>query len=504
MKPIKFIRLLLLSSFLIVGCDNPFKKKDAEPDSSEKEDKGQEGGGEVAPEVPEGGEQGGEEGGEQGGEEGGEQGGEETTGKEITVKMEALLKGSDTPYEVKFNFDDEYFSRDAEVYDKDLSLLSFGAAISATYKDWVLDFFSDTEFIDPLTHDLDDEPTADTLGYCLAHKPLKDSELFAVAIRGHEYKKEWSNNFIIGETGDHNGFLERSSELYEALLTYVNAHKGDKKAKLWIYGYSRAGAIANTVSSLILRGDDFDVDTKGMFVYTFEAPASLTKEHAIAYKNIHNIRNSADIVTYIPPTQYELYKPGEDFEIYDGEIATLIKEFDADIEIPEFVKVGTDVFDEEVNNDIELTEHLVDSVFSDKEDDTISAHTRALYVANYQSGLSYALGMFFALSGATRSQMMADLQANPMNMFVIMGDETGAAFANFIKTYLEKDEISYDMDELTSACCTLLHAMVNLFNKMLVILLSETYKVDLTRILDMHYPEVTYVLLQNAHSKLAE
>ena len=32
MKPIKFIRLLLLSSFLIVGCDNPFKKKDDETD----------------------------------------------------------------------------------------------------------------------------------------------------------------------------------------------------------------------------------------------------------------------------------------------------------------------------------------------------------------------------------------------------------------------------------------------------------------------------------------
>ena len=35
MKATKFLRLLLLSSFVLVGCDNPFKKKEAEPETND-------------------------------------------------------------------------------------------------------------------------------------------------------------------------------------------------------------------------------------------------------------------------------------------------------------------------------------------------------------------------------------------------------------------------------------------------------------------------------------
>jgi hypothetical protein len=477
----KFLRLLVLSSFILVGCNNSAKEKEStEPEQQQPS-------------------------GDQGGQTPGDS--YVPLKKKVNVKMEALLKGSDTPYNVEFDYDDSLFLKDAEVYDKDLSLLSLGAAISATYENWAKDFLRDCEFSDSLSHEMNIEPTENTLGYTLGHKDLNGSELFAVMIRGHEYKKEWANNFIIGETGDHQGWLARASELYTSLASYVNQYKGQKNVKLWIVGYSRAGAISNMLSSLIFRGNGFTANAKDMFVYTFEGPAGLTQEHAIKYKNVHNIVNSADIVAYIPPTQYELYRAGEDFEIYDANVATYVSQFDSQVSVPAWTTCNPSDFDgQTINNDVELTQYLINNIFANKENDAVSAHTRALYVQNYQSGLSYSVGLLLALSGTTRSQILADLQSNPMfpwNVLSIIGDDTGAALASTLSTYLDQDNITYDNDELVAACAVMVKAIQNLFMKFLGYYMQDTYKGNLTRILDMHYPEVTYCLLKNAHSKLA-
>ena len=477
----KLLPLLLLSSFMIVGCNNPFKKDEPKPEPEEQQ-------------PADGGE--------------GQQGGDQTPQptylkKTVTVKMEALLKGSDTPYNIEFEYDDELFLKDAENYDKELSLLSLGAAVSATYEDWAKDFLRDCEFSDALSHEMDIEPTEETLGYTLGHKSIDDSELFAVMIRGHEYKREWANNFIIGAEGDHAGWLAKATDLYTVLSNYVNQYKGEKTVKLWVVGYSRAGAISNLLSSLIFRGNGLSVTGKNMFVYTFEAPAPLIEEHALEYKNVHNIVNSADIVAYIPPTQYGLYRAGVDFEIYDANFGTYVTQFDSAITVPAWTYCDpSDFGGQTITNDKELTQYLINDIFENKNDDNISAHTRALYVQNYQSGLSYSIGLLLGMSGATRSQLLADLQSNPFNMLYFY-DTTGVSAANFLKTYLDRDNISYDNDQLVSACATLSNAVQNLFNVVLSVYINPNYSANMTRILDMHYPEVTYCLLQNAHSKLA-
>ena len=486
MMKAKFLRLLILSSFVLAGCDNPldmFKKKDNEPTQQDGEPQG----GEQTPGEPS----------------------EPETGhfkKTITVKMEALLKGSDNYYNINVDYDDELFLKDAELYDKDLSLLSFGGAISATYESWAKGFLTDAKFENILTHDYDKEPTDTTLGYSLAHKTIDEEELFVVAIRGHEYKREWQNNFLIGKEGDHEGWLARSTELYLELTNYISQYKGGKAIKLWMFGYSRAGAIANALASLVFRGNGFSVDAKKMFVYTFEAPAALTEEHAIKYKNVHNIVNSADIVGHIPPEKYGLYRCGYDYDIYDINFASYVSEFDESIIIPSFYECSPDDFSdiqEPLVNDAELTNYLINDIFSEKSDSSVSAHTRELYVDNYQDGLSYALGMFFALSGTSRSQMMSALSGDYWTVLTILGDETGAALADFLKPYLNQDNISYDDEELVSSCAVLIKAITNLFMKLLAMYMNENYKNDLSRILDMHYPEVTYCLLNQMHSKMA-
>ena len=467
----KFLRLLVLSSFLIVGCNNA-KKENNEPEQQQSS---------------------------------GDQGGDPTSQKQylkkkVNVKMEALLKGSAMPYLVEFDYDDSLFLTDAEDYNKDLSLLSFGAAVSATYESWAKDFLRDCEFNDALSHQMDIEPTEDSLGYTLGHRTIDDSELFAVMVRGHEYKREWANNFIIGESGDHEGWTARTNELYSSLSSYVNQYKGGKTVKLWIVGYSRAGAISNMLGSKLLR-ESFGVTAKNMFVYTFEAPAGLSEEHAVEYKNIHNIVNSGDIVTYIPPTQYELHRAGVDFGIYDINFGTYVTQFDSTLSVPDWVPCNSSDFGgETISNDADLAQYLINDIFSQKVSSVATAHNRATYVANYQSGLSYSVGLLLALSGSTRSALMNNIMSLAMIMYM---ENDGQQLANSLKTYLDQDNVEYENDKLVEACAIFEKAFKNLFGTVINLYTSNTYKTNLTRILDMHYPEVTYVLLKNAHSKLA-
>ena len=475
----KFLRLLLLSSFVLVGCSNPFAKKENPEPEQEQPSGGQQDGGNP--------------------QDGGE--GEDKSSllkRAVHVQMEALLTGSEDNYELEFIYDDSLFLKDAEVYDKDLSLLSFGASMAGTFRNWAESFLDDTDFNDSYQKDYEGEPTAETLAYSFAHKTIEDNELFAVIIRGHEYKKEWSNNLEIGADGDHMGWLYNSMKLCNELKDYINDHKGEKTVKLWMVGYSRAGAIANMVSSLIFRGTDISVSAKNMYVYTFEAPAPLTEEHAIKYNNVHNIVNSADIVAHIPPEQYGLYRCGVDFEIYDANVSEIVKYFDNNIDIPAYINCSPN--GSQITNDIDFTQYILDSIFTYNLDDTKDAQTREDYVDHYEDGLSYFVGLLFSFSAASRTAMMAGLSDYSV-IIPIMMDSSGVSFANYVKTYLDADHIEYDDEKLVSACKTLQGGLTTIFSGLLSVYMSD-YKTNLTRVLDMHYPEVTYCLLNNAHAKL--
>ncbi len=104
-----------------------------------------------------------------------------------------------------------------------------------------------------------------------------------------------------------------------------------------------------------------------MFVYTFEAPASLSEENALPYENVHNINNEADLITYIPPEKYGLKRCGVDYPIYDPNISSLIKEFDSEITVPEFKEV--DSGDELLTNDTQVKDYILGLIFDKEEQD---------------------------------------------------------------------------------------------------------------------------------------
>ena len=422
----------------------------------------------------------------------------------VTIKLDASLRENNTgdPYKLSFLYDDEYFLTSAKTYNKDLSMLSYGVSVATSTDRRGATFFTDAKFDDIVIHDYDKTPTKDTMGYFMAHKTIGDHELVTVAFRGFNYGLEWANNFIIGKTGNHEGFNARGEEAYQALQNYIAEYAKDKPLKIWINGYSRAGAVSNVLSSLIMKGDKVNVTQDNLFVYTYEAPAALSLENAIAYENVHNIINEADLVASIPPETYGLKRCGVDYPIYDANVTSLMKQFDSSIEFPEF-KTITDIADDPMDTDSKVLDFVIKTVFEKEEGSSadVYANTREQYVDNYQAGLSSCIGYIFGLKESTRSEMLNALKNLGFGAISIIGDDTGASLMNFIKPYLDRDNVAYDENQLQADCAVFIKGVANLFLQVLLMYLSDTYSPNLTRLIDMHYPETTYVLLKNAHSK---
>ena len=424
--------------------------------------------------------------------------------KDITVQLDPGLRAGEdadkTPYDLTFAYDDELFLKSAKTYDENLSMLSFGASIATANKTRGDAFYNAAGFKDITTHDYDKTPTKDTMGYYLAHKTIDNYELVTVAFRGFEYGLEWANNFLIGKTGDHEGFATRGAEAYQDLQNYLAKYCANKTLKLWINGYSRAGALSQVLSSLILKGDKVNVTAENMFVYTFEAPAGLLEENAVAYENVHSIINDGDLVAAIPPASYGLKRCGVEHQIYDINVATMMKEFDEKIEIPTFTEINAD--GGKLTDDTQVLSNVVGKVFSKENlEDDVVANTREQYVNNYQEHFSIMIAYVFALKEETRASLLNALTSDLMTAMMIIADSSGASLAEFLKPYLEQDHVAYEEETFQASCAVLIKAVINLFNGVLAMMVDNSQKGDLTRLIDMHYPEVTYVLLNNMHNK---
>lgn len=416
----------------------------------------------------------------------------------VTVLMSAGLNESKPNYSVEFQYDDSYFVRNPAIYDKGLSMLSFASSLATSTKQEAIDFFAGGQFQDITTYHLDETPTSDSIGFAFGHKTVDTSELFAVSIRGFNYGLEWANNFKIGKTGNHEGFDGSAQIVRTELLKYINLYKGSKAAKIWVSGYSRAGAVAN---ALVYNPALLGVDNNAIYAYTFEAPASLDSSNCNEDINVHNVLNSGDVIAAVVPSNYNIGRCGTVYPIYDEDAANIVKAFDNGIDFPEFSPISGG--SKTINNDHELVEYIINAVYNVQTDNDDAkqwtANSRSEYVDRYQSGLSYIVGLLFNMSSSNRSKMLKDLQDLGFSALTVLG--SGQSIHDFMKPYFDADGISYDDDALLEACNVFQKAIQYLFFNILLLYMNEQSKPSLTRVINMHYPEVTYALLVNAHNK---
>ena len=419
---------------------------------------------------------------------GGGGGGDSLKPDEVEVNMAPYLNSEAKDYKLRFHFGTELFEEDAKTFNKDLALLSFASCLTNYKQEEASKFFHRINVDTSLKYYLP-EATEDTYGYTMAYKRYENYDLIAMSFRGFDYGAEWSNNLELGKTGNHNGFEARATEALTQLLFECHSFTpAPERIKIWLTGYSRGGALANMVAQKMMTLEHPVVSQEDMFVYTFEAPQGLDENNSGDYENIHNLVNSADLVTYVAPQEYGLYRCGNDIQLKNEEtnVDRLINEFDKDVTLPAFTAEG------EITTEEAYIQSLINKITSvgSKDTDALSS-TRAEFADNYQPGLKYFIGLYFSLSSETSNKIKTRFdELDFMGKAAIMAD---GGIYNFLKPILDEDNVTYNDESLQTSCATLQKFLVN--NP--TILTSFMSNSNLTRIISMHSPEVTYVLLKN-------
>ena len=169
-----------------------------------------------------------------------------------------------------------------------------------------------------------EKPYMESIGVICGNKSISvngnNYTLIACAIRGGGYESEWSSNFTIGTSGEHEGFADAKKKVLVFLKGYIDKNEIKGNVKFWITGYSRAAAAANLTAAAIddrsaNLGNAISYSPKDVYAYTFETPAGAIDnvKYSKIYENIFNIINPSDPVPYVAPSRIGFGRYGIDY-----------------------------------------------------------------------------------------------------------------------------------------------------------------------------------------------
>ncbi|MBP5177599.1 MAG: hypothetical protein ILP02_03335 [Clostridia bacterium] len=235
-----------------------------------------------------------------------------------TPEPKTVLKGTFTSDQVflgvteeNFTYSDDYFKKSGKADNNALMTMSYCLSMS-TFEffdcTYVTKLYSDIGFIDVVAEDMLGQPTDASIGSAIAHKKIDGKNVVAVAIRGERYKREWASNAIVGKSGNAKGFDDASVKIAERLKNYIERFSL-KDNKIWMVGYSRAGAVADLTGAYINDHlDEFSCASDDVYVYAFESPAACADD--AVYDNIHVVLNKNDPIPYLYPASWGLHHCG--------------------------------------------------------------------------------------------------------------------------------------------------------------------------------------------------
>ena len=227
--------------------------------------------------------------------------------------------GNSTSNNATFIYRDSYFVNASNVFNKDLAMFMFGASVSNDGTDKSSTYFTDLGFEKATVYP---KAKADYQGiyYTIAEKNITDYKLIVVSVRGVGYGAEWSGNFEVGNANNHTGFTKAKEIVLNGLKNYISSINYSGNYKIALTGYSRGGALANVLADSLLKMEDKLTANENVYAYTFNTPKGLLKENAVAYDNVFNIINEADIISLIAPEEYGFARCGRDINIYNEKI----------------------------------------------------------------------------------------------------------------------------------------------------------------------------------------
>ena len=415
--------------------------------------------------------------------------------KGANVNLGGIGFNSESVHEEMFGFKDSYLEGDSSVFNKNLAIYLYGASVANDGSSSVADFFKNSGFDNATTYPTT-EQSFDDISYTIATKKAKDVTYIVASVRGMGYTTEWASNFDIGTEGNHQGFSVAAGHVVEDLNKVLNSTEGN--IKLALTGYSRGGAVANLVADTLISLENKKIENKDIYAYTYEAPKGILKgDRDIAYNNVFNIINEADLVTAVAPEQYGFFRCGKDINIYKADVDSILAAYDEKLVLPEFAKVGG-VFESDETIKNLLLNYLISHDNSDAPEKMLA--TREQYTNNYSPTLQFVFSkIVFGLKAETKDALIADLTADKDSVATkVLGLITDAnKLYNYLKPFLDEDEIEYNDDEFKAACNKTVDFLTGPASALVLSLVAQEGRNDLLRSVSMHFPVVNYVLLKN-------
>lgn len=261
---------------------------------------------------------------------------------------------NDHDYETYFSYSDEYFAKSGYAYRQDLAEASLALALAAfSSKDAETLDDEDRNFVSMMQQCgfenissnewFGKKPEMNSIGVCAASKSIVDNgtdyTLIALGIRGNFYRREWGGNTVVGAAGDHEGFTLASAQALDYLKQYIADNSIAGPVKLWITGYSRSASVANLVAAQLDRGYELGsakLMRHDLYCYCFEPPMGTTAgdTDALIFRNIHNVINENDLITYVLFDKWGFSRYGTDHSYptrgdadYEQLKAAMVEEF---------------------------------------------------------------------------------------------------------------------------------------------------------------------------------
>ena len=255
-------------------------------------------------------------------------------------------------------YSDEIFFADSTKYHHLLAKQSIGMALSAfffstgeggedkesTRQGAIGQYLADIDFDDIRIDDYEKETSIWTIGSAIGRKTVTKGEekadVVAVAIRGGNYQKEWQSNLTLGIGFRHEGFDYAASLVTDRVLSYIAQLEFQNPIKIWITGFSRAGAVANLVAANLIESPRFNKNQ--IYAYTYAAPAPVwyVYEHRAVpfdivedFNSVHNIIGASDFIPQFVPREWNYMRygvdhmlPGAEFDLgFDAKYAVIQK-----------------------------------------------------------------------------------------------------------------------------------------------------------------------------------
>ena len=243
-------------------------------------------------------------------------------------------------------YSDEIFFADSTKYHHFLAKQSIGMALSAFFYNQnddqspkstvdspgvIFDYLFECGFDRIRVDDYEKETSIWTIGSAIARKTVtkgnQKADVIAVAIRGGNYNREWESNLTLGLGIRHEGFDYAANMVTDRVLSYLKQNTFENPIKIWVTGFSRAGAVSNLVAANLI--DRAGYSKEQVYAYTFAAPAALydidgsvEKDYPAfleRYAYIHNVIGASDFIPQFVPREWYYYRYGIDHMITGAE-----------------------------------------------------------------------------------------------------------------------------------------------------------------------------------------